>query len=99
MSRTMTEEEAQREVQRVIEAVTGETEAVRKTQSAKILEYIKQNGSITQIEATMHIGCTRLAARIADMRKAGIAIRSDRVKVRRYDGTMAMVARYSLAEE
>jgi hypothetical protein len=47
----------------------------------------------------MYIGCTRLAARIADLRKAGIAIRSDLVKVRRYDGTMAMVARYSMAEE
>lgn len=70
-----------------------------RTQSDRILDYIKQNGSITQNEATMYIGCTRLAARIADLRKAGIAIRSDLVKVRRHDGTMAMVARYSLAEE
>lgn len=70
-----------------------------RTQSDRILDYIKQNGSITQNESTMYIGCTRLAARIADLRKAGIAIRSDLVKVRRYDGTMAMVARYSLAEE
>lgn len=70
-----------------------------RTQSDRILDYIKQNGSITQNESTMYIGCTRLAARIADLRKSGIAIRSDLVKVRRYDGTMAMVARYSLAEE
>lgn len=71
----------------------------REKQTDRVLRYIKTNGSITQNESTMYLGCTRLAARIADLRSDGVAIRSDRVKVKLYDGSTATVARYSLAEE
>lgn len=47
-----------------------------RTQAQEILAYIKQYGGITQLEATTMIGCTRLAARISDLRKEGHTIRS-----------------------
>ena len=71
----------------------------REKQTERVLRYIKTNGSITQIEATMYLGCTRLAARIADLRSDGVVIRSERKKVRTADGSTTTVARYSLAEE
>ena len=36
-----------------------------------IEEYIKENGSITQLHATMYLGCTSLHRRLEDMRGMG----------------------------
>lgn len=44
------------------------------TQSEKILDYIEQYGSITQLDALREFGCMRLASRISEMRKNGIRI-------------------------
>lgn len=44
------------------------------TQCEKVLEYMKEFGSITPIEAMQDIGCMRLAARIADLVDQGYAI-------------------------
>ena len=44
------------------------------TQTARVLDYIRENGSITQLEAMRDIGCMRLAARVADLRKEGYTI-------------------------
>ena len=40
------------------------------TQRERILEYMKQNDGITSMDA-YRLGCTRLAARIADLKKDG----------------------------
>ena len=39
-----------------------------KSQKSKILDYMLDNGSITQKEAVEHFGCYRLSARIKDLR-------------------------------
>ena len=53
----------------------------RKMTHAECIEqYLEDYGSITQIEATVAFGCTRLAARIADLRNAGSDIITDRAK-------------------
>lgn len=38
------------------------------SQKELVLNYMKHNGGITQLQATNSIGCTRLAARIADLK-------------------------------
>lgn len=43
-------------------------------QSDMILEYMQQVGEISQLDAFREFGCTRLAARISDLRKDGHAI-------------------------
>ena len=66
---------------------------MKQTQNEMILAYMRQHGGITQREATEHIGCTRLAARIADLKRQGINIGGEMVKVQTRDG-FAVVKRY-----
>lgn len=51
------------------------------SQNAKVLEYMRSNKGITSLDAIRYIGCTRLSARIADLKKAGYAIDSRMVNV------------------
>ena len=63
-------------------------EQTKMTQSQKVLEYIRQFGSITQLEALRDIGVMRLASRVSDLRKQGYNIVGDREAVlNRYEET------------
>ena len=66
------------------------------TQCQQVLAYMRQHGGITQQDATNYIGCTRLAARIDDLKKQGHKIDADTVSVRTRDGRTARIAKYSL---
>lgn len=50
------------------------------TQCERILAYMKENDGITSMDA-YRLGCTRLAARIADLKKDGHRIYAERVTV------------------
>lgn len=39
------------------------------TQCERILQYIEENGSITQLDALREFGCMRLASRMCDIKK------------------------------
>lgn len=45
------------------------------TQCERIIQYIEENGSITQIEALRELGCMRLASRISDLKRMGYPVR------------------------
>ena len=45
------------------------------TQCERILQYIEENGSITQLEALRELGCMRLASRISDLKRMGYPVR------------------------
>lgn len=47
------------------------------TQKEQILQHLTEIGPITPIEALEQYGCFRLGARIADLKKEGVAIRTD----------------------
>ena len=64
------------------------------TQAKRVLEYIEQHGSITQIEALNEIGVMRLASRISDLRKQGEDIGSKMVKVQNRYGETCRVKQY-----
>lgn len=65
------------------------------TQVTAVLDFIKNNGSITQKEASDELGVGRLAARISDLKKLGHEIKTEMIVVpTRYGKTR--VARYSL---
>lgn len=68
------------------------------TQSERILDYIIQHGSITPLEAMRDIGCMRLAARIADLKKQGHPIVSETVAVENRYGEKCHVKSYRLEE-
>jgi len=46
------------------------------TQKERILQFMNDFGSITQAQASYELGVSRLAARINDIRRDGIPIRS-----------------------
>lgn len=72
---------------------------MKSTQCEKVLAYMRQFGSITQLEALQDIGCMRLASRISDLRYQGYAI-GRRIKTgkNRY-GESVSFAEYYLEED
>ena len=44
---------------------------MKKSQCDRILQYIDENGSITQLQALKEFGCMRLASRMSDLKKRG----------------------------
>ena len=72
---------------------------MKSTQCDKVLSYMRQFGSITQLEALHDIGCMRLASRISDLRQQGYAIgRRIKTSKNRY-GDSVSFAEYYLEEE
>lgn len=67
------------------------------TQARLIVEYLEEFGSITPLEAIRDIGCYRLSARISDIKKMGIPIKTEMVNVKNRRGKYSRIARYSLA--
>ena len=63
------------------------------SQADAILAYLKDGNGITPIDALNLFGCFRLGARIADLKKRGYDIVTERVKV----SGGKYVARYHLA--
>lgn len=70
---------------------------MKDSQNSRILEYMRNNKGITSLDAIRYIGCTRLSARIADLKKAGYAIDSRMVNVVSRNGR-TKVKYYFLAE-
>ena len=67
------------------------------TQNERVLEYIRETGSITQLEALKELGVMRLASRISDLKRQGYNIISKPEAVMtRYGKTY--IKRYSLEE-
>ena len=66
------------------------------TQNERIIEYIKENGGITQFEATSELGVLRLPSRINDLKNLGYPVVDEWVKVKNRFGETCNVKRYSL---
>ena len=64
------------------------------TQCEKIKKYMELNDGITSMDAIRGFGCTRLSARIADLKKASFKISAERVTVNN-----KTFVRYHLEEE
>lgn len=70
----------------------------RPTQTARVLQYMKDFGSITQYQAIADLGVMRLASRVSKMRKNGVKIDSDFVTVRNRYNKKCQIKRYYLKE-
>lgn len=53
----------------------------KQTQCKRIVEYIREKGHITSLEAYQRLNVTQLAARIADLESAGFVFVRPRYKV------------------
>ena len=69
---------------------------MRATQSQRIIQYLKENGSISSREAYTELGVMRLAPRIAELKRVGYSIASKlETYINRY-GDKVHYARYEL---
>lgn len=66
------------------------------TQNERILDYIREYGGITQLEALTECSVMRLASRVSDLRKKGYPITSKMVRVKNRYGETCHVKRYSM---
>ena len=74
-------------------------EAAKRTQAERVLDYIMEFGSITQIDALRDIGCMRLASRISDLRTKGVDIISKTEAVKNRYGEKCYIKRYMVRDE
>lgn len=66
----------------------------RPTQNERIIEYINQFGSITQLEALRDLGVMRLASRMSDLKSKGYPVVSKKETVFNRFGEKTPIARY-----
>ncbi len=70
----------------------------RPTQCARLVRYMQDFKSITQMEAIQELGIMRLASRISELRKNGYEIEKRMVKGKNRYGESVSWASYSLAK-
>lgn len=68
-------------------------------QVQRVLDYMRKHGSITQLEASIHLSVQRLPSRIFEIKKLGYTVRSERVTVINQFGEKSRPARYWLEEQ
>ena len=66
------------------------------TQNQRILDYIREYGSITQLDALRDLGVMRLASRISDLRRQGYSIISSLEGVKNRFGETCHIKRYRI---
>ena len=64
----------------------------------RVLDYIREFGSITQLDAIRDLGYTRLAPAISEIKQNGYKIRTKREQSKNRRGETVSYARYSLEE-
>lgn len=69
------------------------------TQAQRVLDYIEEFGSITQLEALRDLGVMRLASRISDLRRQGVRIESTVETVKNRFDEKTYIKRYRLDGE
>lgn len=74
-------------------------ESFKNTQEQRILSYMEEFGSITQMEAFFDLGVMRLASRISSLRKQGYGIESSLEKVKNRYGEACHIKRYRLSDD
>lgn len=69
------------------------------TQNQRILDHMRRNRGITSLEAVHECGCTRLSARIWDLRAMGYNIEGVYEEGRDRYGNLTKYKRYFLRED
>ena len=68
-------------------------------QTERILQYMRDFGSITQLEAIRDISCMRLGARIFDLKRDGYEIKKEMETSKNRYGEDTSYARYRLVDD
>jgi hypothetical protein len=70
----------------------------KETQNKLIAEHLKAGRKITPLDALYLFNCWRLSARIDDLKKLGMSIKTIMIKIRS-DGKNKYIGRYELIKE
>lgn len=70
----------------------------RPTQCERILKYLYDFESITQLEAFQDLGIMRLASRVSELRKSGVSIIGTKTEVKNRYGEKCYITKYKLEE-
>lgn len=71
----------------------------RITQCDRVLKYMQEFGSITQLEALKDLGVMRLASRISDLKEQGYSIKTIMETGKNRYGENTSFARYSMEDK
>lgn len=69
------------------------------SQENKVINYMREYGSITQLDALREFGCMRLASRISSLRKKGYSIISELETSKNRYGETIKYSRYRMEAE
>lgn len=72
---------------------------MKATQCDRIVKYINDFGSITQLDALRDLGCMRLASRISELKKAGVEIEKRTVAGKNRYGETVRFAEYRIKKQ
>lgn len=72
-------------------------ETVIESQNARIRKYLESGKSLTPLDALYQFNCFRLGARIHNLKKQGMKIKSELVEITS-EGKKKRVSRYSIAK-
>lgn len=67
------------------------------SQRAAIRTFLEHGNALTSLQALNHFGCARLAARIDELRNAGMSIETRWLRLQNRQGKWVRVAEYRLA--
>lgn len=67
-------------------------------QTDRVLDYIREFGSITQLEALQDLGVMRLASRVSDLKRQGYPIEGRIEAVNNRYGEKCYIKRYTVKE-
>lgn len=66
------------------------------TTQKRVFDFMKENGSITTLDANKKLGETRLSARIFELKEKGVVIEDEWIKVKNRFGESRRVKSYSI---
>lgn len=71
----------------------------RITQRDRVLQYIKDFGSISSWDAYKDLGITQLATRIFELKERGYSFKTERISTKNRYGDTSHYLKYTLIEE
>ena len=71
---------------------------MKTTQAGRVLDYLRENGSITQLEALRDLGVMRLSSRITDLKRIGLQKKKKTITVKNRYGDKCRIAKYFMED-
>ena len=68
------------------------------TQNERVINYLSQGNKITSLDAWKELGIMRLASRIYDIKRQGVAIEKEQITVKNRFGESCTVSQWSMPQ-